>query len=250
MARLKIAMGLLLVLVVTVLALTVASALRLSAQESLGALHAGWNLVAVPYTEGEFPLEQLVGVEGARAYTWDPVKCSYVEVDVLKAGRGYWIYVEQPTVFRLKPQLKLLVEEDYYDTLVELLNRANNSIYVAMFSMKYDPRDKDDPANDLIEALAAAAEKGIHVVVVLDDYPWWNERTAEYLRNHSVEVHIYMGEESMHAKVVVVDSKIVVLGSHNWSESGLAYNHEVSILIRSQSMAEQLASYIANLAAS
>ena len=250
MARLKIAMGLLLVLVVTVLALTVASALRLSAQESLGALHAGWNLVAVPYTEGEFPLELLIGVEEARAYTWDPVKCSYVEVDVLEAGRGYWIYVEQPTALRLKPQLKLLVEEDYHDTLVKLLNRANNSIYVAMFSMKYDPDDEDDPANDLIEALAAAAEKGIHVVVVLDDYPSYNYETAEHLEAHGVEVHIVSARETMHAKVVVVDSKIVVLGSHNWSEAGLAFNHEVSILIRSHSMAEQLASYNVSLAAS
>ncbi len=249
MAKLKVMVGVLLALI-TVSALAAISTLQLSAQVDSKSLHAGWNLVAIPYTEGEFPLEQLVGVKEAKAYMWDPVERGYIEVDVLEAGKGYWIYVKQPTTLCLKPQLKLLVEEDYYDTLVKLLNRANSSIYVAMFSMKYDPDDEDDPANDLIEALGAAAEKGIHVVVVLDDYPSYNYETAEHLEAHRVEVHIVSARETMHAKVVVIDSKIVVLGSHNWSEAGLAFNHEVSILIRSHSMAEQLASYIVSLAAS
>ena len=240
----------LLVILITIPTLIILQSPYIQAQraELPSQLHAGWNLIAIPYFEGEVSAKDLFGVENPVVYTWDAEHCKYIAVDVLKAGKGYWVYVSEPAAIHLKPQVRLLVDRDYFNEVLNLINKANVSIHIAMFSMKYDPDDSDDPANDFINALVAAAERGVQVTVVLDDYPRWNYGTADYLKSHGVDVHIFTLRETMHAKVVVVDSKIVVFGSHNWSESALVYNHEVSIFIRSLTFAKELASYIENLA--
>jgi len=51
----------------------------------------------------------------------------------------------------------------------------------------------------------------------------------------------------MHAKVVVIDGRCVVIGSHNWTESALRYNHEVSVLICSSDLAKEVKEYIESL---
>jgi len=50
-----------------------------------------------------------------------------------------------------------------------------------------------------------------------------------------------------HAKIVVIDSRVVFIGSHNWTESALSYNHEASLMVCSQDVAEDLEGYIQSI---
>ncbi|WP_240911625.1 phospholipase D-like domain-containing protein [Thermococcus sp. LS1] len=112
-----------------------------------------------------------------------------------------------------------------------------------MFSMKYDPADSFDWANDLIRALAEAEKRGVNVHVLLEDSPDINQAAYDYLKANGVDVSFDSLETTLHAKVVVIDGKIVFLGSHNWSESALYWNHEVSIKIVSEDLAQSLINY-------
>lgn len=48
-------------------------------------------------------------------------------------------------------------------------------------------------------------------------------------------------------KFVVIDGTIVYVGSHNWSESSLYYNHETSIKIVSDSITDTFESYFTTI---
>jgi len=43
---------------------------------------------------------------------------------------------------------------------------------------------------------------------------------------------------------VVIDRRLILLGSHNFTQSALKYNNEISILLDSPDMAEDTRNYI------
>ncbi len=139
----------------------------------------------------------------------------------------------------------VLEDKAYYSTAIDLIKHANRSIDIIMFVIKYDPGDQDDPANDLLYQLVKASQRGVKVRVLVDDttlksYP----QTIEYLKNSGIEVKLdESSSKTTHAKVIIIDGKIVVIGSHNWTESALKYNHEVSILVKSDVISKTLEDY-------
>lgn len=141
--------------------------------------------------------------------------------------------------------INILEDKAYYSTAIDLIKRANKSIDIIMFVIKYDPGDQDDPANDLLYQLVKASQRGVNVRVLVDDttlksYP----QTIEYLKKSGIEVKLDESSSKItHAKVIIIDGKIVIIGSHNWTESALKYNHEVSILIKSLGISKTLEDY-------
>ena len=144
----------------------------------------------------------------------------------------------------------VVIEDHAYLNIVKnLISHANKSIYVAIFVIKYDIKEYDDPVNQLLYALVDAHKRGLDVKVLVDDptlrsYP----DTISYLKNNSIEVKLDEKKGvTSHMKIVIIDDKYLVVGSHNWTESALSYNHEYSVLIISEYYAEKAKGYFLDL---
>ncbi len=148
----------------------------------------------------------------------------------------------------VKYEISVLVDRDYYSSLISDFKKANESILVAMYLMVYDPDDPLDWANDLIRELVNARERGVNVTVVIEyrthtGYMDSNLEAYSYLSANGVNVKLDEESDTDHMKLVIIDDKIVYIGSHNWSESALYYNHETSVKIVSEEIAETFKEY-------
>jgi len=85
-----------------------------------------------------------------------------------------------------------------------------------------------DPAT--IAGLAAAKRRGAHVKVLLDPNQPYNRHAYVLLKSGGVEVRWYSVPKGtlLHAKIGLFDGTLV-LGSANWTLSGLGVNHELDI---------------------
>ena len=142
-----------------------------------------------------------------------------------------------------------LVDRDYLSALLKYIDKAATSIYVIMYVVKYDPYEHDDPVNQILNALVRAHQRGVDVKVVVDDETYESYRqTIEFLKSHGIPVKL---DESAsvrtHAKLIIIDGRVVFIGSHNWTESALSYNHETSVLIESKELAKKLKEYFQNI---
>jgi len=146
-------------------------------------------------------------------------------------------------------KIELLEDNEYFETVKQLIENANKSIYIAIYVVKYDPKEYDDPVNQLLYSLVEARERRVDVRVLVDDptlksYP----DTISYLKNNSVPVKL---DESngvtSHMKIIIVDGIYLIMGSHNWTESALKYNHEFSILVTSEYYSGEATQYFLNL---
>jgi phosphatidylserine/phosphatidylglycerophosphate/cardiolipin synthase-like enzyme len=139
----------------------------------------------------------------------------------------------------------------YLDLALRLVGAAKMEIAVVMFHMTYRP-GQDHPSNALVESLVAARQRGVRVRVTLDlDRPGdvfgsrlVNEAAFEYLRAAGVEVAWDRPERLTHTKLLIVDGRDVLAGSHNWTAGSLYAYDDKSLVVRSEALAEALAGMV------
>jgi len=121
--------------------------------------------------------------------------------------------------------------------IISLIEGAKFTIDIAMFSFT------DDQLGDAI--VAAAKDPDVTVRVLLDG---WHapEDKGEYDRslkeNGALEVLVEHHKGAMHHKFMVIDAKIVVTGSYNWSDSADTENYENIVVIQCPEIAAAFAS--------
>jgi phosphatidylserine/phosphatidylglycerophosphate/cardiolipin synthase-like enzyme len=147
-------------------------------------------------------------------------------------------------------EVYILTDQAYYYSVRADLQRANRSILVAMYSMVYDPyHDPPHWANDLIEELINAKRRGVNVRVIIEyrTYSGFldnNLRTCSYLFSNGVSVTLDDKPDTDHLKLVIIDDEIIYVGSHDWNEPSLFSDHEISVKIVSEKLAQTLKEYI------
>lgn len=77
--------------------------------------------------------------------------------------------------------LNLLLDREYYNAVLGALGSANRSVYIIMYVVKYDPGERGDPVNTLLETLAGLKNKGVDVKIVVDDTTYKSYSDTIYL---------------------------------------------------------------------
>jgi phosphatidylserine/phosphatidylglycerophosphate/cardiolipin synthase-like enzyme len=97
---------------------------------------------------------------------------------------------------------------------------------------------------DVIAGLAADERRGVRVRLLLDPGQDVNRASFNLLRESGVEVRWYPVPPGtlLHAKAALFDGRRLLLGSANWSRSGLSVNHELDLLFEDASTADTFAS--------
>jgi len=156
--------------------------------------------------------------------------------------------------------VQLATNRDFEPRVNQLLTDATTSIVVAQNTIErlnavpsYARRDrpKDWPpslVNELVDDLAAAAHRGVRVRVVLE---WADNRdniknieSAKFLSNAGVSVFYDTEKTTLHAKMVVVDSRWSVVGSTNWTFNAVEQGNEVSVIVDSPQVAARLTAFV------
>ena len=116
--------------------------------------------------------------------------------------------------------------------LVPVLESAQESIYFLAYSFT---------ANQLGEIVRQKAEADLTVAGVMDDEQVRSNQGTEFdpFRQANLDVRIDGIDGLMHHKVFIIDEKIVVFGSYNFSQSAEQRNDENLLIIYDPVIAEQ-----------
>jgi phosphatidylserine/phosphatidylglycerophosphate/cardiolipin synthase-like enzyme len=145
--------------------------------------------------------------------------------------------------------VQLVTDGQYVQVARKMIREAKSSIQVMMFEMGYYEKYPNTPSNLLIKELMDAKKRGVKVEVVLevkegkDRTTERNRQTGKILSEGKVEVVYDPLFKTTHAKCMVVDGSLILLGSTNWTYYALTNNHEVSVVIRSKEVAKGLVEY-------
>jgi phosphatidylserine/phosphatidylglycerophosphate/cardiolipin synthase-like enzyme len=120
---------------------------------------------------------------------------------------------------------------DAVQRLLQLIRSANDSIRIAAFAFTHDA---------LAQELIRAANSGIDVRIVMESL-LANTRGSEYKRFIVSGICAEKDQNSamMHHKFMVIDKKIVVFGSTNFSANGFGRNDENILIIHDAGIAKR-----------
>jgi phosphatidylserine/phosphatidylglycerophosphate/cardiolipin synthase-like enzyme len=129
-----------------------------------------------------------------------------------------------------------------------LIGGAHERISLALFVMR---REDDGPVGELCQALARAAARGVVVTVLLDagkdaltGVEDRNRDAVEWFTSQGIRVVRDEHEVTTHAKVLVIDGRQILMGSHNWTRSALSRNRESSVLIDDPAQARAIEAWL------
>ena len=135
-----------------------------------------------------------------------------------------------------------VVNREYLPAVLELINAATNSIEFVQLEMH------DDRAVQAIEAaLAAAVKRGVRVRGLLDDGVDFNAAAVERLLALGAEAKLDTPVKMTHSKLVIVDGRIVLLGSTNWTGNSMGNNNESNVRLDDPVLAAYFGRYSAAL---
>jgi len=150
----------------------------------------------------------------------------------------------------------------YYPAVREVMDGANESIFMVMYVVHLDVRNTKSLVYKLCQSLVDAKKRGVEVKVILDrnvdfgrvkKHGEWevqgkNESAFRFFKGNGIDVFYDDMTTYTHNKVIVVDKEIIALGSTNWSRSAFIRNNETSALIRSKELAESILTDFSNIA--
>jgi len=149
--------------------------------------------------------------------------------------------------------VRLLKDGEFYPALADALDGAKKDILIAVFLFKTNGFKGNRP-DEILSRLERAAGRGVRVTVLLerDDHPRSevnrsNEETAKRLRKAGIVPVFDSPSRTIHTKIAVVDGRHVFVGSHNFTQSALKYNHEMSVAVDSSALADEMTRYIRSI---
>jgi hypothetical protein len=149
---------------------------------------------------------------------------------------------------------------EYCTVLTRSIDSARSSIVAVVYLFSLYSENPDVQTTKVASALASAQKRGVAVRVILNRYDPLhaadesdlnasNRAAYEYLKAHDIDVCFGDVPGPLHAKAIIIDSSIVLLGSTNWSEAAFNKNTEANALIQSREFARAALSELGTIRA-
>ena len=126
-----------------------------------------------------------------------------------------------------------------YDVIVNkiipFVKNSKKNIYIPIFYLTH---------KELINALIEAKRRNVDVYILMDATSA-NHRSSkvDLLRKNKIKVKVENMAGKMHTKAMVIDEKYVILGSMNYSYSGVNKNDENTLILKNEQIAKDIINY-------
>jgi phosphatidylserine/phosphatidylglycerophosphate/cardiolipin synthase-like enzyme len=147
----------------------------------------------------------------------------------------------------------LLTNKNYFPALIKSIDNAQDEIFMSIFSFKTDMHKNSYPDRVLLH-LSRAVQRGVKVKVILENsggrdqkIDEQNHRTKKNLEEKGVKVYLDSPQRTTHTKLIVIDQRLIILGSHNLTSSALKYNNEISVSLEDPALAKIARDYMLDI---
>jgi len=170
----------------------------------------------------------------------DTIREAFEYVDIL------WEKGGKKVDYADKPAERFANGLEFYNLLLDSLRNAT-SVKILMYEATYNFADPDAVDSKVLNEIKNAHDRGADLKLLFDDPTYYGRETGQqFLAQNGIPHRLDEKNEGpgerLHAKAVLIDDKILFVGSQNWNEDSIASPQEASIVTRdSQTISDFLA---------
>lgn len=167
--------------------------------------------------------------DGSEPDVTDPIPRG--KADSFVDSRRYEVLLTEPhcDVCTGADKSYLLSESRIMSRVIELIDSAESSIEVAQFTFS---------RAQIEDALLRAHDRGVTVRLAMNKGQEQGDNPSTRLKAAGIDVQFVEGKDVgsfsglQHAKYMIVDDQHVVMGSNNWSSTGVSINEENTLVLK------------------
>ena len=140
----------------------------------------------------------------------------------------------------------ILPDEKFLPIATELISKAQKSIYVSTFKAEITSKPRGRRLNKFFDILVAKHLRQLDVRFLLNNsggikhIPITNLFVMQQFKKQKINIRCLQNDRVVHVKLIIVDGKYAILGSHNLSVRSCHNNFEVSLMIYQTETVQQL----------
>ena len=134
----------------------------------------------------------------------------------------------------------LLTPDNYAENALKLIESAEKSVWFQNQYINFRGTSDDfKPFQKLVGALKDQIDKGREVRIICRDM--MKQESLDVLIALGFPKEVFRFQPACHNKTIIIDGKVVMFGSHNWSNEGVLTNRDASLIFDDKEIAAYLA---------
>lgn len=141
-----------------------------------------------------------------------------------------------------KPITQTIIGKEFPEKVIPLIKQARDIINIVVYSWWWYPDQIGSGIQKFNNALVDAAKKGVNIKVLTNEHP-----TIAILKKNGIKARKLESERKLHAKLMIIDNKTAIVGSHNYTMGAFTTNYEISIITQDEEVVNRLKQFFNNL---
>jgi len=139
-------------------------------------------------------------------------------------------------------EIKIIIGKEYPDVASKLIAEAQKSLKILVFDWRWYPHDPGSVAQRFNNSVVQARQRGIEIKAITPV-----KETIRRLQEQRIQGKNLDTGKLVHPKLMIIDDKHVIIGSHNFTMNAFTRNYELSVLIKNCDCIDKFLEYFNNL---
>ena len=135
-----------------------------------------------------------------------------------------------------------IIGSDFPKIVIPLIDSAQKNIDIVVYDWRWYENQVGHPVQQFNIALVRALKKGVQVRVILN-----KPDLVPILTKIGIKARVLRDRRTVHTKLMIIDNKTVIIGSHNYTRNAFGSNIETSIVTEIPNGQTRLQDFFNNL---
>lgn len=136
----------------------------------------------------------------------------------------------------------IIFGNQFNDIVLPLLADVDFNVDIVIFDWRFENKQVKSEISKFNTAIVSLAGRGIKVRAIVN-----NQTIADRLNGLGIRAKVWNKPNLLHTKLLILDKKNIVIGSHNYSESAFTSNAEISCFFSMFEDKNSIIDYFENL---
>lgn len=139
-------------------------------------------------------------------------------------------------------KIEAIIGAEYPDKVIPLIEGATKNIDIISYDWRWYPNQPAHTVQRVNIALVNASRRGVFIRALLN-----KGDLVALLKAQGIKAKTLTDRRTLHSKMLLIDSKFLVIGSHNITRNAFSHNVEASAIIELPEETTRFAQFFENL---
>lgn len=140
------------------------------------------------------------------------------------------------------PTIWPVIGPEFPKKVIPLIDEAKKSIEIVVFDWRWYPSNMGSSIQLFNQSIARAAKRRVKIRVIAN-----HTDIISTLTNLGISAKKIISKKLIHSKMMIIDDRFLIIGSHNYTQSAFQMNMETSLIVENSSTVQRFLTFFNHL---